>query len=55
MSGGTLTGQLQASSIAMASLSVQQVRNIHFGTAEMKDGVSDLPAGVLYFQYDAGV
>lgn len=55
MSGGTLTGQLQASSTAMASLSVQQVRNIYFGTAEMEDGVSDLPAGVLYFQYDAGV
>lgn len=55
MSGGTLTGQLQASSTAIASLSVQQVRNIYFGTAEMEDGVSDLPAGVLYFQYDAGV
>lgn len=55
MSGGTLSGQLQASSTAIASLSVQQVRNIYFGTAEMEDGVSDLPAGVLYFQYDAGV
>lgn len=55
MSGGTLTGQLQASSTAMAALAVQQVRNIYFGTAEMEDGVSDLPAGVLYFQYDAGV
>lgn len=55
MSGGTLSGQLQASSTAMAALAVQQVRNIYFGTAEMEDGVSDLPAGVLYFQYDAGV
>lgn len=55
MSGGALTGQLQASSTAMAALAVQQVRNIYFGTAEMEDGVSDLPAGVLYFQYDAGV
>lgn len=55
MNGGTLSGQLQASSTAMASLAVQQVRNIYFGTAEMEDGVSDLPAGVLYFQYDAGV
>ena len=55
MNGGTLTGQLQASSTAMAALAVQQVRNIYFGTAEMEDGVSDLPAGVLYFQYDAGV
>lgn len=55
MNGGTLSGQLQASSTAMAVLAVQQVRNIYFGTAEMEDGVSDLPAGVLYFQYDAGV
>lgn len=55
MNGGTLSGQLQASSTAMAALAVQQVRNIYFGTAEMEDGVSDLPAGVLYFQYDAGV
>ena len=55
MNGGTLSGQLQASSTAMAALAVQQVRNIYFGTAEMEDGVSDLPVGVLYFQYDAGV
>ena len=55
MSGGTMTGQLQANATSQATLSVQQVRNIYFGTAEMEDGVSDLPAGVLYFQYDAGV
>lgn len=54
MNGGTLSGQLQASSTAMAALAVQQVRNIYFGTAEMEDGVSDLPAGVLYFQYQEG-
>lgn len=50
-SGGTFSGKVNANTAAMADLTAMQVRDIYFGTAAMEDGVSALPAGVIYFQY----
>ena len=51
-SGGSMSGKLNADATSMASLTVAQVRDIYFGTDAMEDGVSALPAGVIYFQYE---
>lgn len=38
---------------AIQSLSGATIREVHSGTSSLIDGVSDLPSGNLYLQYDA--
>lgn len=48
--GDTMTGALIAAS---GDVTVAQVRNVYFGTAELTDGsASSYPEGTIYFQYE---
>ena len=49
---GTLKGQVVANSSAQANLNIAQIRNIYMGTDALTPGVSTLPAGSIYFQYE---
>lgn len=48
----TLDGILIANATATANLGTKQVRNIYAGTAALTPGVSVLPAGDIYIQYE---
>lgn len=52
ITAGELAGAVKANASAVADLAVSQVRNIYAGTAELESGVSALPPGDLYFQYE---
>ena len=52
ITAGTFVGQVVADATATADLTVAQVRNIYAGTEELEAGVSTLPTGVLYIQYE---
>lgn len=49
---GTLAGAVVANAAAVANIGAKQVRNIYGGTAELTDGVSALPTGDIYVQYE---
>lgn len=49
---GTLGGRVVANASAVTTLGTKQVRNIYAGTAELTAGVSALPAGDIYVQYE---
>ena len=52
VTAGTLAGQVKANASAAATLGNSQIRNIYAGTTDMTAGVSDLPAGDIYFFFE---
>lgn len=52
ITAGTLAGEVVANAEAVAVLEKAQVRNFYFGTEDMEAGVSELPAGNVYFVYE---
>ena len=52
VTAGTLGGKVVANATAVTTLSDKQIRNIYAGTSELTAGVSALPTGDIYIQYE---